>query len=206
MNETQNLNNMNKDNKNTEPENLDKKLHITDSFYDMLINKLMNGYNYYLDIQVCCNEKESEKYQDRAEEIYSIIEWCEKNYRSCSYNAEDMAQAWSESYHKKVDKINGNELLEELMGIYAPSFNKCLIAVTFDGSAFLIKTENSLEEAFDSSDLEYILTDVKQIPKEPGIYKCVIRYQYFKCNIPIDPEEWDCKVTIESCELVDISF
>ena len=74
---------MDKDNKSTEIDNIDKKLHISDvsgSFYDKLISKLMNDYNYYLDIQIGCNEKESEKYQDRAEEIYSIIEWCEKNY------------------------------------------------------------------------------------------------------------------------------
>ena len=181
------LNNMDKDNKDTEPK---KTSDVSGNFYDMLISKLMNDYNYYLDIQICCDEKESEKYQDRAEEIYSIIEWCEKNYRSC-YSAEDQME---------------KTLLEELMGIYEPSFNKCLIAVTLDGSAFLIKTENYIEDVFDSSDLEYILTDVKQIPKEPGIYKCVIKYQSFKCNIPIDTEEWDCKVTIESCELVDISF
>lgn len=99
-----------------------------------------------------------------------------------------------------------SEELKQLMGIYEPSFNKCLIAVTFDGRAFLIKTENNFEEAFDGSDLEYNLTDAKNLPKEVGVYKCVIRYHSFKCNIPIDPEEWDCNVTIESCELVDVSF
>ena len=96
--------------------------------------------------------------------------------------------------------------LKKLIGIHEPSFNKCLIAVTFDGRAFLIKTENNFEEAFDGSDLEDNLTDSKQLPKEAGIYKCVIRYHSFKCNIPIDPEEWDCNVFIESCELVDVSF
>ena len=74
---------MDKDNKITELDNTDKKLHISDvsgSFYSRLISKLINDYKYYLDIQISCDEKESEKYQDRAEEIYSIIEWCEKNY------------------------------------------------------------------------------------------------------------------------------
>ena len=51
---------------------------VSGSFYNKLISKLMNDYNYYLDIQIGCTEKESEKYQDRAEEIYSIIEWCKK--------------------------------------------------------------------------------------------------------------------------------
>ena len=27
-----------------------------------------------------------------------------------SYSAEDMSNAWSEGYHRKVDEINGNEL------------------------------------------------------------------------------------------------
>jgi hypothetical protein len=96
--------------------------------------------------------------------------------------------------------------LKKLMGMHEPSFNKCLIAVAFDGRAFLIKTENNFDEAFDGSDLEDNLTNIKNIPKEAGIYKCVIRYHSFKCNIPIDPEEWDSDVTIESCELVDVSF
>ena len=73
---------MDKDNKSTELDNIDKKLHISDasgSFYNKLISKLMNDYNYYLDIQIGCSEEESDKYQDRAEEIYSIIEWCKNN-------------------------------------------------------------------------------------------------------------------------------
>lgn len=96
--------------------------------------------------------------------------------------------------------------LKQLMGIHDPSFDKCLIAVTFDGRAFLIKTENNLEEAFDGSDLEDNLTNSEKLPKEAGVYKCVIRYHSYTCNIPIDPEEWDCQITIESCELVDVYF
>lgn len=101
--------------------------------------------------------------------------------------------------------LMSNELKRSL-GIHEPSHNKCLIAVAFDGRAFLIKAENNFEEAFDGSDLEDNLTDIKQLPKEAGIYKCIIKYNSFKSNIPIDPEEWDCNVTIESCELVDVSF
>lgn len=96
--------------------------------------------------------------------------------------------------------------MKQLLGIHEPSFNKCLIAVTFDGRAFLIKTKKNFEEAFDGSDLEDNLTDIKNIPKEAGIYKCIIKYYSFKCNIPIDPEEWDCNVTIDSYELVNVSF
>ena len=108
--------------------------------------------------------------------------------------------------YKKVETENIMDKLKELSGIHEPSFHKCLIAVTFDGWAFLVKSENNFEEAFDGSYLEDNLTDIKQIPKEAGIYKCIIRYHSFKCNIPIDPEEWDCNITIESCELVDVFF
>lgn len=94
--------------------------------------------------------------------------------------------------------------LNKLLGIHNPSFNECLIAVTFDGRAFLIKTENNFEEAFDGSDLEDNLTDTKNLPTEAGIYKCVIRYHSFKSNMILDPEEWDCNVTIESCERMEL--
>jgi hypothetical protein len=96
--------------------------------------------------------------------------------------------------------------LKNLMGIYDPSFHKCIIAITTDNRAFLVKTENNFEEAFDGSDLEDNLTDKRLLPKESGIYKCVIRYHSYRSNIPIDPEEWDCNVTIESCELINIPF
>jgi hypothetical protein len=74
---------MNKDNKRDEIDNTDKKLHISDvscSFFDKLKLKLKNDYDYYMNISIMCNEVESEKYVDRAEEILSILEWCDKNY------------------------------------------------------------------------------------------------------------------------------
>ena len=67
-------------------QNLDKsneKLHISDvscSFFDKLKLKLKNDYDYYMNISIMCNEVESEKYIDRAEEILSILEWCDENY------------------------------------------------------------------------------------------------------------------------------
>lgn len=96
-----------------------------------------------------------------------------------------------------------NELID-LLGETKPSFHNCIIAVTFDRRSFIVTFEDAVEDAYDGSDLEDNLTDTKNIPKEPGIYRCVIRYHCFKCNIPIDPEEWDCRVTIESCELIKV--
>ena len=70
-------------NKNTELDNTEKKLHISDvscDFFGKLKIKLKNDYDYYMNISIMCNEVESEKYVDRAEEILSILEWCDKNY------------------------------------------------------------------------------------------------------------------------------
>lgn len=99
-----------------------------------------------------------------------------------------------------------NKELRNLLGITEPSYHKCIIAIAFDGRAFLIKSDDNIEEVFNDSDLEDNLTDKKQIPKEAGIYKCVIKYHSFKCNISIDPDLSDCTVTIESCELMNLSF
>ena len=63
-----------------------------------------------------------------------------------------------------------------------------------------------LEDLFDGSELEDNLSDKKNLPTESGVYKCVIRFHSFKSNRPDDPEEWDSNITIESCELIEISF
>lgn len=94
--------------------------------------------------------------------------------------------------------------LTSLTEKYKPEFINCIIAVTFDGRAFLIKAENNLEEAFDGSDLDDNLTNKNLLPIEAGIYKCVIRYHSYKYHHPQDPVEWDCNVSIESWELVEI--
>jgi hypothetical protein len=99
-----------------------------------------------------------------------------------------------------------DDRLESLLGITKPFFIKCIIAVTFDMRYFLVEVEDNHEEAFDGSDLEDNLTDKKLLPKEPGIYNCLIKYHTFKCNIPIDPEEWDCYITIEKCEKIDLKL
>jgi hypothetical protein len=104
----------------------------------------------------------------------------------------------------KLDIVNKE--IKNLLGIYEPSYYKCLIAVTFDCRSFLIKSENNLNELFDGSNLEDNLTNIKQIPKKEGIYKCVIKYHPFKTNIPSEPQEWDHNITIENIELIDIKL
>ncbi len=54
---------------------------IEETFFEKLVSKLKNDYNYYIDVTIMCNDEESQKYFDRAEEIMSILEWCEKNYK-----------------------------------------------------------------------------------------------------------------------------
>ena len=93
-----------------------------------------------------------------------------------------------------------------------PTFHDFLIAVTFDGIAHFIyeitdkKPEDTLENFLDGSYLSDNLSDNKNMPTEPGIYKCIFRFHSYKVNIPIDPEEWDYEFTIEKCEKVILSF
>ena len=65
--------------------------------------------------------------------------------------------------------LNGE--MKELLGIHDPVFFNCIIGVSFDNNVFIIKTENNFEELFDSSDLEDNLTDIKNLPQNPGIWK-----------------------------------
>lgn len=44
------------------------------------------------------------------------------------------------------------------------------------------------------------------IPKEPGLYKCVIRVDVYKCNHPLDPVEWETRVLIEESQRVELVF
>lgn len=52
-----------------------------DSFFEKLVSKLKNDYNYYMNVTIMCTDAESKKYFDRAEEIMSILEWCKQNYK-----------------------------------------------------------------------------------------------------------------------------
>ena len=92
-----------------------------------------------------------------------------------------------------------------------PTFHVFLVAVTFDGIAHFVseitdKSEDTLENFLDGSYLTDNLSDNKNIPTEPGVYKCNFRFRSYKCNIPIDPDELDYDFTIEKCEKVDLSF
>jgi len=99
-----------------------------------------------------------------------------------------------------------NSEFNRLLGIYEPTFHECLIAVSITGTGTLIKTDKKFAEYLDGTDLEDNITDFRDIPKEPGIYKCTIKHHTFKCNIPSDPDEWDSIITIEKYELIDVPF
>ena len=93
-----------------------------------------------------------------------------------------------------------------------PTFHYFLVAVTFDGIAHFIseitdkKPEDTLENFLDGSYLSDNLSDNKNMPTEPGIYKCIFRFHSYKVNIPADPDEWDYDFTIEKCENIHLSF
>ena len=89
-----------------------------------------------------------------------------------------------------------------LLALDKPSYHDCIIAVTKNDSYIIIP--NDLEEVFDGDNLEDNLTNMKNIPKEPGLYKTKIKYFSYKCNIPIEPVEYDLDITIESIEKIEI--
>lgn len=93
--------------------------------------------------------------------------------------------------------IEYKNMLNMIKGKSEPTLHKCLIAIPFDGSSYLIKSEhNYLEEFFDGASLDDNLTKYDNLPRIPGVYKCVIRLHSFTCNHPEDPVEGDyiCEV------------
>lgn len=48
------------------------------NFYDRLMEKLLNDYNYYLNISIISDNK-SEIYENIADGISDIIDWCKVN-------------------------------------------------------------------------------------------------------------------------------
>jgi len=95
------------------------------------------------------------------------------------------------------------ELDELLFGKNEPVIHEVIVAVTIYNRAFVVSITGINEEDFDGlydgDELEDSLSDKQNLPKEPGLYKCQIRYHTFKCHHPLDPVEWDSSITIESC-------
>lgn len=95
-------------------------------------------------------------------------------------------------------------LFDALSGKNEPTFYDCIIVVTKYNGAYLIKSDPGLEDAFDGQDLDDNLTDTTNLPSEPGVYKCQIRYHGFESHHPLDPVEWDVNVSIVYCEPIII--
>lgn len=99
------------------------------------------------------------------------------------------------------------QLMEELRGESEPAEYQCLIIVRISGDAYLIESTKQMDEFLDGEDdLEVILSDYKNIPKEHGVYRCTICVHSYRSNHPEDPEEWDLKIWIKSSEKVEITL
>ena len=97
-------------------------------------------------------------------------------------------------------KMETEELLLKLYGRSDPHIHDCIIAVDERGVGVLLHSNPSLHssEVFDDMFLEYNLTSTKEIPKDPGVYKCEIEVQSFRSNTLDDPEEWDMYVILKN--------
>lgn len=81
----------------------------------------------------------------------------------------------------------------------------CLVAVPFDKSfALIVEASEVIQEVFDGPYLEDNLTDMSNVPKEPGVYKCLLSYHAYRSNHPQDPVEWDADIFIKSYDKLDI--
>ena len=98
-----------------------------------------------------------------------------------------------------------NQLIKELRGDSDPVFFDCVVAVTSCNNLYLIESDSPLGDmVFDGCDLEDNLTDMKNTPNKPGIYRCKVRYHAYRSHHPEDPAEYDVNLTIESYKKIRI--
>lgn len=86
-----------------------------------------------------------------------------------------------------------------------PTVHNCVIAVTRDCDAYLIKSEPSLENIFDGCNLFDNVTENQTIPSKEGIYKCQISYLCYPSHHALDPVEWRAEVKLIKCEEVVVN-
>jgi hypothetical protein len=104
-------------------------------------------------------------------------------------------------------EANSKFLKNKMEGTSTETFN-CIIAVGEKGTAFMLDSSPSVYEhdAFDGDYLDdNISENRKDIPKEKGIYKCVIEVRHSKyltdCGY-----EYDCYTSIKNIEKLDFVF
>lgn len=98
-----------------------------------------------------------------------------------------------------------NQLIKKLNGDSDPVFFDCIVAVTSCSELYLIESDSPLGDmVFDGCDLEDNLTDMKNAPNIPGVYRCKVRYHVYRSHHPLDPVEYDANLTIESYKKIQI--
>ena len=96
------------------------------------------------------------------------------------------------------------ELIKQLKGDSDPVFFDCVIAVTKCNDIYLIESDFILGEIMDGCDMEDNLTNMKNTPTKPGVYRCKVRYHLYRSHHPEDPVEYDTSLTIESYKQIRI--
>ena len=84
------------------------------------------------------------------------------------------------------------------------SIYNCLIAVTSDQQAFLIKSEPNISEVFDGCDLDDNISERGSIPRTAGIYKCEIELYSYWHDPRFEPGEWETDFSILNIEEIHI--
>jgi hypothetical protein len=82
-----------------------------------------------------------------------------------------------------------------------------VIAVTRNNNTILIDADPFLYEieVIDKNDdLSDTITSNEKVPTNVGVYDIKICVESYRCNHPLDPEEWDMKITIVECEKIDL--
>jgi hypothetical protein len=96
---------------------------------------------------------------------------------------------------------------EEVRGKTKPQQFKILFAVGKHSTRILNYSEGLewlINDTLGSDDLgNMLLTNNKDIPKAIGVYTALLTIVHCRVNIPVDPEEWDCEITISGIKQIN---
>lgn len=97
-----------------------------------------------------------------------------------------------------------DDILARMNGNSSVEFSAAIVRCQ-NGELVVMSTdpEDIFEAAFDGVFLEDSIYDKESLSKIsiiPGIYEVKMKYSSFRCNHPLDPEEWDSELTILEVE------
>lgn len=95
----------------------------------------------------------------------------------------------------------------ELLKQEANTEFNCIVAITQSKQLILIKSNPSLYEIdlIEYNECELELTNQKDIPKEEGIYSCIIEVQSWQDNTP-DSCDWNLEMYIKDARKLETNL